>query len=290
MKIRAPQAVTWIMFCGPMSLAIPEPALAQRDDPAAVYLRYRAAVASASKAADVIPYLPKARQDLLQFATPSELETWLEKYKIRRNQKNIRVLKKIDAKEGVLLIAEGVDAADERPLQGRIKMNKDGDEWIVEDEQWFVEFVPAAERDAAAADYAKGVFIVNDQRIQLKHAYVKVVPYTFDRDGDYKRPALELTLSDKPIDPAGTDLWQRAQKGELHFIRLSIGPDQNVIGGMMHHNAYQNAYVSLAGMHNLEAERFGPTAIKGKAFLDKPHEVMGDTTFYSVEFHATVLE
>jgi hypothetical protein len=253
-------------------------------------MRYREVVASAAKPAEVIPYLSEARKDLLQYATPSELQTWFEKFRAKRNQKDVRVLEKIAAKDGVLLIVAGVDSIDDRPLRGRIRMNKDDGDWIVAEEQWFVEFVPAANRAAAAADHAKGVFTVNEQTAQLKHAYVKVVPYTFDRDGDFQRPALELTLSDAPMSPDGMNLWERTKKGELHCIRLSIGPDQNVTGGMMHHQAYQNGYVSLAGMHKLETERFGPTVIQGRAFLDGPHEGMGDTTFYSVEFRATVLD
>lgn len=259
------------------------PAVAQ-PSAASAYLVYRADLESAESLEGFRAHLSSGLQKMLGFATERELASWLDKYKQKRLQSEVEILDEEPTEDGIRLRARGVGSSDGSPLLGRADMRLEDGSWRVIEEVWYPDFQPAASGSEADADYAKGIFRVNDHEVQMSHAYVRLQQYWADPD----LPALELTISDREIDTDDYRLRQRSDAGELHYFRLTVSPEQVITGGMMYHQAYEGGYVSLVGVHELETTRFGPSVVEGRVFTKGP-VAFSEVTDYSVAFRATIL-
>lgn len=288
MMIRGRWPGRWVGVTGILSLTVlittaACPLLAQ-SDPGSSFLEYRSELDEATSIDAIRVHLLSGVQKMLGYATERELVSWFETYKQKRLQSGIEILSEESSDDGVRLRARGTDSVDGRPLLGRVDMRLEDGSWRVAEEIWYPDFRVAASPEEAVADHADGVFSVDGNEVEMRHAYAELRSYWADND----LPALRLTISDQPIDPNDFDLRQRSDAGELYYFVLTISSEQMVNGGMMYHQAYDGGYVSLAGVHNLETTRFGPTVIEGRVSTDKPVEFTA-VTEYSVEFRATIL-
>lgn len=116
------------------SLALP--ALAQKAKTAAQYYQeYAAAFEKAKSIDDLVPYLPKEKQEQVKNAPAEQKKQGFEMMKAM-GAKQVKVLKETATATGATLDVEGVGGLDGGKMKGAITLAKDATGWHIQKESW----------------------------------------------------------------------------------------------------------------------------------------------------------
>lgn len=267
--------------------AIVCPAFAQKAGQSAgdTYLAYVAVVQNMKSPDELKPFMPKAIAEMIG-RMPKEMKTEMMDAARKETATNVKVVKETRLGDAHILELEGTRNG--ARAKGWAKMTLEDGAFKVAKDDWAGGPPPAAPKiPASVAETGKAVgeFTVKGKTAQLKYAYARAIPYSFDKT----KTEYEVTLSDAPWSPTDYNQIDKVKAGTLHFIQLTIGPDKHVTGTMLRHHGFNNGTMSSAGgQHKFESQQFGPDIIAGRVYLEAPEEALGEMYYYAATFKAAI--
>ncbi len=136
---------------------------------------------------------------------------------------------------------------------------------------------------------ASGTFTAGTGKpVKLRYAYAQLQK---SDDGPAKQEIL-LLLSDVPLDDDARDDWaarsQRARKGTLHAVALTINPaDKTPISANLYHEAFQGS-ASLSGSTRFVPTTFTKTALAGRVYMPPTRDFEDRPLAFNATFRATI--
>jgi hypothetical protein len=146
---------------------------------------------------------------------------------------------------------------------------------------------PAPPIPASVADSGRavGTMTVNGSTVKLHYAWAQTNPDAFDQS----KTSWDVILSDVPWNPRDDDQDARVEAGKLHYVELTIGPNDAVEGTMLYHRAFKQGFFGSAGRgHVFEREQTGADVIAGRAYVRDPEDEGGEKFSYAVTFRAPI--
>jgi len=128
---RAPAAALGI-FC--LCAGVQRLAAADARTPTQAYLAYNAALGTATKLADILPFLSKEYRAMLESRPKADQPTWLERLKDSR-MKDVKVTGETVSGNTCTLQATGTSARG-NAMKGKIQLVKEDGAWKLDEEGW----------------------------------------------------------------------------------------------------------------------------------------------------------
>jgi len=129
----------------------------------------------------------------------------------------------------------------------------------------------------AYAGAAKGQLTVNDDTIELQHAYATAEPGFFDETKeDIVVFVSNVTLSDEAV----LDMWERHKADK--FVEVTIDADQDPISVKVNHPAFQASPSGTSTSFILELSTFDEKTVAGRFYSETEQEFFG--TVYTFDF------
>lgn len=282
-------AGTWALIAAAALVALVSPLPAAPTRSAGeTYAAYVEAVKTMTSLASLRPFLTKEMGQVMT-RMPRDLQLKMVQQVRKDSVSTVKVVNETRLGDAYILELEGMRQG--RNVKGWARMIVEEGEFKVAKDDWTGTPPPAAPKipeSVAGSGKAAGELTANGKTAQLLYAYARAVPYAMNPS----KTAFEVTLSDAPLTPSDSSAAERIKTGSLHFIRLTIGPDKQVTEAVLFHNGLEEGVLNGPGgaQHKFEAQQFGPGVISGKAYLEMPDEVVGQTYYYAATFKANVVK
>jgi hypothetical protein len=135
----------------------------------------------------------------------------------------------------------------------------------------------------AYAGTAKGQLTVNDDTIELQHAYATAQPGFFDETKeDIVVFVSNVTLSDEAVP----DMWERHKVDK--YVEVSIDADQQPISVKVNHPAFQASPSGTSTTFILELSTFDEKTVAGRFYSETEQEFFGTTYTFDFTFQAEI--
>lgn len=270
---RAPEAAPT-----PASTPEPGPLLT----PFAFYQSYLGAVEAMKSPRDVDRFFPSGSSDA---------DRKLDRESVERLHRagitGVRVLEQTPEQTGYLLEMEGVRKSDSQRVRGWARIVRDHGTWRLSRDDWTTARPPAPPRIPGSISVwggAVGELTVEGETFRLAHSRAVEIP-----DGpDRTKPGYRVIVSDVPWNAKERDPVSGAKEGALHAIELTIGANARLKATRILHRAFEDGVLRPADAGRFEAEKAGPEAVMGRAYIEAPLTVGGRTYYYAVTFRAPV--
>ncbi len=124
--------------------------------------------------------------------------------------------------------------------------------------------------------------------VKLRYAYAQLQ----QSDDSPPKKEIILLLSDVPLDDEARDEWstraQRARKGTLHAVAITINPADKTPGSAnLHHQAFQGS-MSLSGSVRFVPATFTKTVLAGRAYVPPTKDFEGRPLAVDATFRTTI--